>query len=160
MQRSIIVGIFFTLVGTIVAPGARAQSAANTAVRASRVILRVSDLDRSTAFYRDRVGLKLQSINEEFAVFEAGGMILMLEHLPKPPSSPSAGLAAFTEIVLESTDVLATHAAMQARGVQFKQEPRAVTSDDARVMYAADFRDPDGHVLSIAGWVPRRNAAK
>ena len=158
MQRSIIVGIVVVLVGTVAAPFARAQSAANTAVRASRVILRVSDLDRSTAFYRDRVGLKLQSLTEEFAVFDAGGMILMLEHLPKPPSSPSAGLAAFTEIVLESADVLATHTAMQARGVPFKREPRAVTSDDTRVMYAADFRDPDGHVLSIAGWVPRQAA--
>ena len=154
-MRSIIVGILVVLVGTVTASHTFAQTTANTAVRASRMILRVSDLDRSTAFYRDRVGLKLQSLNEEFAVFDAGGMILMLEHLPKPPSSPSAGLAAFTEIVLESADVLATHAAMQARGVPFKREPRAVTADDTRVMYAADFRDPDGHVLSIAGWVPR-----
>lgn len=148
------------LVIVATASQALAQSPAAAAVHATRVILRVSDLDRSTAFYRDRVGLTLQSLNDEFAVFDAGGMILMLEHLPKPPSSPSAGLAAFTEIVLESGDVLALHAAMQTRGVQFKQEPRAVTSDDTRVMYAADFRDPDGHVLSIAGWVPRRTAAK
>jgi catechol 2,3-dioxygenase-like lactoylglutathione lyase family enzyme len=156
MKRHII-GILAAIVATT-ASQALAQSPANASVHASRVILRVSDLDRSTAFYRDRVGLKLQSLNEEFAVFDAGGMILMLEHLPKPPSSPSAGLAAFTEIVLESADVLGTHAAMQARGVQFKRDPRAVTSDNTRVMYAADFRDPDGHVLSIAGWAPRQGA--
>jgi len=153
MKRHVIIGTLAAIVAT--ASHALAQSPANASVRATRVILRVSDLDRSTAFYRDRVGLTLQSLNEEFAVFDAGGMILMLEHLPKPPSSPSAGLAAVTEIVLESADVLATHAAMLGRGVQFKQEPRVVTSDDSRVMYAADFRDPDGHVLSIAGWVPR-----
>ena len=150
-----IIGIVVAIVAAT-ASQAFAQLPANASVHAARVILRVSDLDRSTSFYRDRVGLKLQSLNEEFAVFDAGGMMLMLEHLPKPPSSPSAGLAAFTEIVLESADVLATHAAMQARGVQFKRDPRAVTSDDARVMYAADFRDPDGHVLSIAGWVARK----
>ena len=150
-----IVAIFAAIVAAT-ASQALAQLPANTSVHAARVILRVSDLDRSTAFYRDRVGLKLQSLNEEFAVFDAGGMILMLEHLPKPPSSPSAGLAAFTEIVLESADVLGTHAAMQARGVQFKREPRVVTSDAARVMYATDFRDPDGHVLSIAGWESRK----
>jgi catechol 2,3-dioxygenase-like lactoylglutathione lyase family enzyme len=160
MTRLVIVAALATLVAAVTPPHASAQSAASTAVRASRLILRVSDLDRSTAFYRDRVGLKLQSINEEFAVFDAGGMVLMLEHLPKPPSSPSGGLAAFTEIVLESADVLATHAAMRARGVQFTREPRVVTSDDTRVMYATDFRDPDGHVLSIAGWVARRAAAK
>lgn len=136
----------------------RTATIVNSFVRAARVILRVSDLNRSTAFYRDRVGLTLQSLNDEFAVFDAGGMVLMLEHLPKPPSSPSAGLAALTEIVFESDDVFLTHAVMERRGVRFKQEPRAVTSDDTRVMYAADFRDPDGHVLSIAGWVPRQAA--
>jgi len=157
MKGNVIVGTLVALLGTAITPHA-AQSAANSGVRATRLILRVSDLDRSTAFYRDRVGLTLQSLNEEFAVFDAGGMVLMLEHLPKPPSSPSAGLAAFTEIVLESEDVLATHAAMQARGVPFRTAPRLVTADDSRQMYAADFRDPDGHVLSIAGWVARRGA--
>jgi len=39
--------------------------------------------------------------------------------------------------------------------VTFRRELRAVTSDDTRVMYAADFRDPDGYILSIAGWVAR-----
>jgi catechol 2,3-dioxygenase-like lactoylglutathione lyase family enzyme len=154
MKRHVLIAALAAIVAATASP-TLAQSHAKTSVRATRVILRVSDLDRSTAFYRDRVGLTLQSLNEEFAVFDAGGMVLMLEHLPKPPSSPSAGLAAFTEIVLESGDVLALHAAMQARGVPFKREPRAVTSDDTRVMYAADFRDPDGHVLSIAGWVAR-----
>jgi catechol 2,3-dioxygenase-like lactoylglutathione lyase family enzyme len=124
-------------------------------VHASRLILRVSDLAASTAFYRDQVGLRLQSLNDEFATFESGGLLLMLEHLPKPPASPSSGLAAFTEVVLESADVRGAYSAMQARGVTFRRELRAVTSDETRVMYAADFRDPDGHVLSIAGWVAR-----
>jgi catechol 2,3-dioxygenase-like lactoylglutathione lyase family enzyme len=159
MKRHVIVAALAAVVAAMASP-AIAQSPPTASVRAARLILRVSDLDRSTAFYRDRVGLTLQSLNEEFAVFDAGGMVLMLEHLPKPPSSPSAGLAAFTEIVLESGDVLATHAAMQARGVTFRIAPRVVTADASRQMYAADFRDPDGHVLSIAGWVPRRAAAK
>ena len=124
-------------------------------VHASRLILRVSDLAASTAFYRDRVGLPLQSLNDEFATFESGGLLLMLEHLPKPPSGPSSGLAAFTEVVLESADVKGAYEAMHARGVTFRRDLRAVTSDDTRVMYAADFRDPDGHILSIAGWVTR-----
>ena len=135
-------------------PSLRAQSASSE-VHASRLILRVSDLNASTAFYRDRVGLRLQSLNDEFATFETGGLLLMLERLPKAPASPSSGLAAFTEVVLESADVRGAYSAMQARGVTFRQGLRAVTADDTRVMYAADFRDPDGHVLSIAGWVTR-----
>jgi catechol 2,3-dioxygenase-like lactoylglutathione lyase family enzyme len=107
------------------------------------------------AFYRDRVGLKMSPKNGEFASFDAGAVELMIQQLSKPPAEPSAGLAAFTEIVLESPDVFATYAAMERRGVTFKIKPRAVTTDGTRDLYAADFRDPDGHVLSIAGWVPR-----
>jgi len=150
---------FFVIAVSLIALAAplSAQSPSSE-VHASRLILRVSDLNASTAFYRDRVGLRLQSLNDEFATFESGGLLLMLEHLPKPPASPSSGLAAFTEVVLESADVKGVYSAMQARGVTFRNELRVVTSDETRVMYAADFRDPDGHVLSIAGWVTRNQS--
>ena len=149
--------VVLILIGLSVTPQMSAQSESTAAMlRATRVILRVSDLAASTAFYRDRVGLRLQMINDEFAVFDGGGgVLLMLEHLPKPPVGPSTGLAAFTEVVLESPDVRAAHAAMQARGVTFRIAPRVVTTDGTRDLYAADFRDPDGHVLSITGWVMR-----
>ena len=153
MKRTLLVVIVVSL-ALASSLSVRAQSPSSE-VHASRLILRVSDLNASTAFYRDRVGLPLQSLNDEFATFESGGVLLMLEHLPKPPASPSSGLAAFTEVVLESADVKGAYSAMQARGVTFRRELRAVTSDDTRVMYAADLRDPDGHVLSIAGWVAR-----
>jgi len=29
------------------------------------------------------------------------------------------------------------------------------TTDGDRVLYAANFRDPDGHVLSITGWIAK-----
>jgi catechol 2,3-dioxygenase-like lactoylglutathione lyase family enzyme len=155
MTRNIGFGIAMVVFSALATGRLSAQGDATPSVRASRVILRVSDLDGSTAFYRDRVGLKLLSLNEEFAVFDGGGMALMLEHLPKPPAGPSTGLAAFTEVVLESADVFATYRAMQARGVAFRIEPRAVTSDDSRILYATDFRDPNGHIISIMGWVGR-----
>jgi predicted lactoylglutathione lyase len=30
-----------------------------------------------------------------------------------------------------------------------------VTGDGNRELYATDFRDPDGHILSITGWVQK-----
>ena len=39
------------------------------------------------------------------------------------------------------------HRAQQGRGVTFLNEPRNVTGDQ----WAANFRDPDGHLLSIFG---------
>ena len=156
MTRISFVAVTVLLTVAFAPPHSNAQTASDaSAVRATRLILRVSDLAASTAFYRDRVGLKLQMINEEFAVFDGGGMLLMLEGLAKPPAGPSTGLAAFTEVVLESPDVFATYAAMESRGVTFRRKLRAVTSDETRDLYAADFRDPNGHVISIAGWKSR-----
>ncbi len=44
-------------------------------------------------------------------------------------------------------DVTAAHETLQARGVEFLNAPRNVTGDQ----WAANFRDPDGHLLSIFG---------
>jgi len=123
---------------------------------ASRIILRVANLQKSVPFYRDLVGLKLTSTFEEFAVLNAGaGVTVMLQQISMASSQPSSGLAAMTEVVLESPDIFASYHAMKARGVAFRVEPRVVTSDGGgRDFYAADFRDPDGHVLSLAGWLP------
>ena len=90
---------------------------------------------------------------DEFAVFGGDGVTVMLQQIDRKSSSPSTGLAALTEVVLESPDVMSSYEAMKARGVVFLREPFAATTDGNRVLYAANFRDPDGHVLSVTGWV-------
>jgi catechol 2,3-dioxygenase-like lactoylglutathione lyase family enzyme len=134
--------------------GSSGGAASTPTLRAGRVILRVADLQKSIAFYRDQVGLPLQSATPEFAILDGGGgVIVMLNQVSV--AKPSSGLAALTEIVFESPDIMATYTGMKARGIVFQVVPRTVTTDGARDMLASDFRDPDGHVLSIAGWVPR-----
>ena len=159
MFRSCIVALV-VLVGAAVAPAqepAPAQKPAPARLAANRIIVRVADLQKSIAFYRDLVGLPLQFTFEEFAVLDGGGGVtVMLQQVIRKSSEPGGGLAAMTEVVLESPDVLASYRAMKSRGVVFRIEPRLVTSEGrTRDLYAADFRDPDGHVLSIAGWLPR-----
>jgi len=132
-----------------------ASAAAGGDLKANRIILRVTDLRTSIAFYRDRVGLPLQSTFDEFAVFGGEGITLMLQQITRKSNAPNSGLSAFTEVVLDSTDVMKSYAEMKARGVPFGREPFAATTDGSRVLYAANFKDPDGHVLSIAGWVTR-----
>jgi catechol 2,3-dioxygenase-like lactoylglutathione lyase family enzyme len=134
--------------------GGGGGAASTPTLRAGRVILRVADLQKSIAFYRDQVGLPLQSATPEFAILDGGGgVIVMLNQVSV--AKPSSGLAALTEIVFESPDIMATYTGMKARGIVFQVVPRVVTTDGVRDMLASDFRDPDGHVLSIAGWVPR-----
>jgi methylmalonyl-CoA/ethylmalonyl-CoA epimerase len=112
--------------------------------KASIVILAVTDLNRAVEFYRDRLGLKLSSTNEDFAFFDAGGFTLALRAgLPKPDKTDLTS----TEIAFAVEHVKPAYQALRALGVEFKREPRIVTG----TTWATDFRDPDGHVLSIVG---------
>jgi catechol 2,3-dioxygenase-like lactoylglutathione lyase family enzyme len=108
------------------------------------VILAVTDLNRSVEFYRDRMGLKFSSTNEDFAFFDAGGFTLALRG-----GRPKSDLADLTsvEIAFAVEHVKAAHQALRTQGVEFKREPRIITG----TRWATDFRDPDGHVLSIVG---------
>lgn len=146
MRRRVLLVVL--VVASLVGPASAAD------LKANRIILRVANLKQSIAFYRDRVGLPLQSTFDEFAVFGGGeGLTVMLQEIARKSNAPNGGLSAFTEVVLESPDVMTSYAAMKARGVAFTREPFAAAAEGDRVLYAADFRDPDGHVLSIAGWI-------
>jgi catechol 2,3-dioxygenase-like lactoylglutathione lyase family enzyme len=116
-------------------------------IRISNLILRVSDLERSIAFWRDEVGLDLSFASGEFAFFGVGDTTLALNQpvIFTPNESD-------TEIVFEFPDVMAAYAEMSGRGVRFEVEPRVVTTDGDRSLLAAHFRDPDGNLASITGW--------
>ena len=91
----------------------------------NNVMLGTTDLPRSLAFYRDTLGLAVQFEMPRFVFLNAGG----------------------TEIVFGVADVTAAHEALRARGVEFLNAPRNVTGDQ----WAANFLDPDGHLLSVFG---------
>jgi catechol 2,3-dioxygenase-like lactoylglutathione lyase family enzyme len=118
-------------------------------VRISQIILRVADLDRSTRFWTESVGLTPTMRTEAFAFLDAGSVGLLLNDVGDVPEDTS-----LTEIVLEFDDVRSAYVELAARGVDFEVELRPVTSDGSRDLLAAHFRDPDGHIASITGWVP------
>lgn len=116
-------------------------------MKVSHVILRVTDIERSTEFYRDAVGLDVLTGSGLFAFLDAGSIRVAL-NVGEPPDPSTT-----TEIVLEVDEILDAYRQMSERGVPFEVEPRAVTSDGSRELHAAHFRDPDGHLWSITGWV-------
>jgi catechol 2,3-dioxygenase-like lactoylglutathione lyase family enzyme len=137
--------------------GTSAQQPGAPSLSPNRVILRVADLDASVRFYRNLVGLPLQrTFDNEFAEFGNGGLTIMLQQVTRKSTGPSTGLSAITELVFDSPDILESYKTMKARGVDFPHPPRIATDGDGKDLFTADFRDPDGHVLSIAGWVARR----
>jgi catechol 2,3-dioxygenase-like lactoylglutathione lyase family enzyme len=122
-------------------------------MRLSTVILRVSDLEESVGFWRDRVGLDLGFASEEFAFLTLGDVQFALNQ-PEVFRSQTSD----TEVVIEVDDVSEAYASMKERGVPFEVEPRPVTSDGQRTLLAAHFRDPDGHAASVTGWVEGTSA--
>lgn len=101
------------------------------------VMLGAGDVDRSVAFYRDALGLPLSGRFGDFAFFDTGAATLAL----------SGELGAGVECVFGASSVERAYAALRERGIVFVNEPRAV--NDAN--WAVNFRDPQGHLLSIYG---------
>ena len=77
-----------------------------------QVALTVSDVARSTAFYRDAVGLRfLFSAGPSLAFFDMGNVRLMLS-APEGGFTPGSG----TVLYLRVTDIVSAHARMRSRG--------------------------------------------
>ena len=116
-----------------------------------QIILPVKDLDRSSAFYKGVLGMKVKyTVPGEFVFLDGGGVELALREM-EGDTVPD-----LTEVVFQADNVLATYEALKSRGVTFRYPPRAITSSPTAELFATDFRDPDGHVLSITGWIQKK----
>ena len=115
-----------------------------TLAQISVIMFGVRDVTHSLAFYRDKLGLKVQREIPGFAFLNAGAVTLCLsEHAAKLRGQ----VAGAGEIVFSVEDVTAAYDALRGKGVQFTHEPRNITP----TAKMANFDDPDGNHLSISG---------
>jgi catechol 2,3-dioxygenase-like lactoylglutathione lyase family enzyme len=108
------------------------------------LVIGVTDLARSVAFYRDTLGLPLQFQQGELAFLAAGPVTLMLSADLGRARTPVAGAM---EIVFPVDAVTPAWRALAAGGVTFFREPRQVTDKE----WSAVMQDPDGHFLTLFG---------
>ena len=113
-------------------------------LKISHIMLGVESKDRAVKFYRDKLGLKLQMEFEGFAFFEGGGCALVMSEALARANTYKVGA---TEVVFGVEGVREACDELRAKGVEFVNEPRAVSGP----MFAANFKDPDGHLLSVFG---------
>ena len=123
------------------------------APRLHQTFLMVSDIDRSTAFYRDALGLEVAERGERSTAFETGEAELMLEQDFSEEELAAFGLIPPGEqrgdgviVVVEVEDVEAVHEQAVAAGADVVMEPTEV--DWGREMFLV--RDPDGYVLELS----------
>jgi catechol 2,3-dioxygenase-like lactoylglutathione lyase family enzyme len=109
--------------------------------RLDHVYYWVADMDRSVAFYRDLLGLRLvRRDGDNWSVFDAGGREFALHGAVEGrPVAPGGGTAVFSVADLDRA-----RARLSKRGVEFGQE-----GDVTGYARFASFKDPDGNTVQL-----------
>jgi catechol 2,3-dioxygenase-like lactoylglutathione lyase family enzyme len=113
------------------------------------VMLGVRDLEASTRFYTETLGLKATLQSPQIVLLDAGSITLGLSpsHARLAPQNAAQQINGATELAFGVRDIRASYVALKDKGVTFLSEPKQTTDKE----FAAHFRDPDGHLLSIFG---------
>ncbi|HLA77918.1 MAG TPA: VOC family protein [Vicinamibacteria bacterium] len=118
--------------------------------RIGQVAVRVHDLDRAIAFYRDTLGLRfLFRAPPALAFFDCDGVRLLIE-VPQDPAFDHPASVIYYSV----PDIRAAHQALLARGVRFLRDPHLIANLGSVEVWMAFFRDPDENVLALMSEVP------
>ena len=113
--------------------------------RIGQVSMRVHDLDRAIAFYRDALGLPfLFKAPPQLAFFDCAGVRLLLD-------VPEEGAADHPSSVLYFAvdDIEQMHALLVSRGVSFRRDPHLIARLSDREVWMAFFDDSEGNTLAL-----------
>ena len=115
------------------------------------IMVNVSDMSQSVAFYRDVLGIPLKFESPGWSEFNTGDSILALhgaDAAAPGPSGGSAGPSAGTcSIGFSTNDLDATYADLQSRGARFVMPPMNQPGEGIRLAVCVD---PDGLAISFA----------
>src|SRR5262245_61128009 len=110
-----------------------------------QVAITVSDVGRALPFYRDILGLTfLFSPAPTLAFLGAGSVRIMLS------TTQGAGKVGDNAIpYFKVNDIVATHAAIIARGAKNERAPQLTAKMPDHELWAAFVRDPDGNLIGL-----------
>jgi catechol 2,3-dioxygenase-like lactoylglutathione lyase family enzyme len=118
--------------------------------RIGQIAINAHDLDRATAFYRDKLGLPLLFAAGKLAFFNCGGVRLMLDVAEKPEFDHLSSILYFSV-----PDIAAAHRQMLASGVRFEDEPHVIAKMPDHDLWMTFFRDSEQNLLALMSEVPR-----
>ena len=115
-----------------------------------QIAVRVHDLERAIAFYRDVLGMRfLFQAPPGLAFFDCNGVRLLLD---KPLDAAFDHPASV--IYYSVSDIRVAHEILLTRGVRFIREPHLIANLGSIEVWMAFFRDPDDNVLALMSEVP------
>ena len=110
-----------------------------------QISVNVHDLDRATAFYKEKLRLKhLFSVPPKMAFFDCSGIRLMLSTPERPDLDHPSSILYF-----KVRDIEQAHQALVSRGVPFETEPMLVAPMATHDLWLAEFRDSENNVLAL-----------
>lgn len=112
-----------------------------------QIAVRVRDLERAIATYRDVLGLPFLFQYPGMAFFQAGDLWLYLTTQVEPGFDHPTSLLYF-----DVDDIAAVHAALTAGGIRFRSAPHAVHREPTRELWLADFEDGEDNVYALRQW--------
>lgn len=110
-----------------------------------QIALTVRDVQRSTAFYRDDLGLRFLFAPAPTLAFLMIGDVRLMLSAAEGDFAPGGG----TVLYLRVADIEAEHAALVARGVSFIDAPHLIARMPDHELWMCFLRDPDGHTLAL-----------
>jgi catechol 2,3-dioxygenase-like lactoylglutathione lyase family enzyme len=120
------------------------MSADLAAAAVAQIAIRVHDVDRAAAFYRDRLGLPLLFQFPGLAFFQSGAVRLMLS-LPEKPEFDHPGSVVYFKV----GELEQVHETLSGRGVEFVDAPHVVHRAATYELWMAFFRDSEGNPLAL-----------
>ena len=118
--------------------------------RIGQIAINAHDLDRATAFYRDKLGLRLLFTAGKLAFFDCGGVRLMLDVAEKPEFDHPSSILYFSV-----PDIAASHRQLLASGVRFEDEPHMIAKMPDHDLWMTFFRDSEQNLLALMSEVSR-----
>ncbi|HEV2827819.1 MAG TPA: VOC family protein [Pyrinomonadaceae bacterium] len=118
-----------------------------------QIAVNAHDIERATAFYRDKLGMKhLFSVPPNLAFFDCDGIRLMLSLPAKPVFDHPSSI-----IYFKVADLQLAHTTLSERGVQFDEGPTFVADMGTYDLWLASFRDSENNILALMSNVPRKS---
>ncbi|MEW5977669.1 MAG: VOC family protein [Acidobacteriota bacterium] len=118
--------------------------------RIGQIAVTVQDLERSVAFYRDRLGMKHLFTVPNMAFFDCEGINLLLSKPEQPEFDHPSSIIYFAV-----DDIHRAYAVMSGRGVVFERAPHQIARMERYDLWMAFFRDSENNLLGLMSRVSR-----
>jgi catechol 2,3-dioxygenase-like lactoylglutathione lyase family enzyme len=109
-----------------------------------QIAVNAHDIQRATAFYRDKLGLPFLFTAGKLAFFDCGGVRLMLDVAEKPEFDHPSSILYF-----RVPDINAMHRQLLASDVRFEDEPHVIARMPDHDLWMTFFRDSEDNLLAL-----------